>query len=265
MSGLCSDTRHYFTRIWGNAAGRPGGWGQRTVWCNSEALKQVQYISRWMRVQNLQFYRTSGKAEDAHSGSHKHRLIYSTQNIAQVETKGRFQLPRGGLCFQVILWSPRQERSSIWWLPTLSGLTSDPRTPKSFVILHQTVHKEIWDWGFTAKCKYYKARAPTGCCWGQRWPFRMKLWDTAGHWWEARGEMWLNNLQHTANIRLSYTFTHLRRHQGQNGVVHRGSAPDASDRWNKESLCTYRIRQNDKILHVTNMEILLRLNWRCQG
>lgn len=50
----------YFTRIWRNAAGRPGGWGQRTVRCNSEALKQVQYTSRWTRVQNLQFYRTSG-------------------------------------------------------------------------------------------------------------------------------------------------------------------------------------------------------------
>lgn len=49
-----------FTRIWGNAAGRPGGWGQHTVWCNSEALKQVRYTSRWTRVQNLQFYRSSG-------------------------------------------------------------------------------------------------------------------------------------------------------------------------------------------------------------
>lgn len=225
MSGLCSDTRHYFTRIWGNAAGGPGGWHsvmQQWGFKTSSVHLQMDAGSESTVLQN--FWLSWGCAQWVAQAqiNLQHRESNATahsrvQDIAQGDTKGRLQLPQGGLCFRVILWSPRQQQPSLWWLPTLSGLTGDPRTPKSFVILHQTAHEKIPDRGFTAKCKYYKARAPTGCCWGQRWPFRMKVWDTAGQWWEAHEEMWLDNLQHTANIRLSYTFTHLRRHQGQSG------------------------------------------------
>lgn len=56
------------------------------------------------------------------------------------------------------------------------------------------------------------------------------------------------NIQQTSDCHI-----HLHTYEGTRdrtaGVVHHGSAPDASDRWNKESLCQYRIRQNDKILH----------------